>query len=209
MPAANIVPTEVGELKDSLYQILQESTTPAEQDKDVSLTQTLGVSLTSAIKKDGVNIIQLQNHVDNRQLAVNVIEALRTVDSLHEALLTGQCKVRPAQITADQQEIKRLQQELNEVQTKLITYDGDVQDGEVIEDETNKSSTEEKLDDVLVDLFHQGMLWATFQDMTKKRYIEIAIKLCKGDLKKASLALGVNPQYFKKIMEKMDVVIPD
>lgn len=48
--------------------------------QDVAANQSMGVNLTSAVKKDGVNIIQLQNVKAIGKITTHVVEALRELD---------------------------------------------------------------------------------------------------------------------------------
>jgi hypothetical protein len=50
--------------------------------QDVTANQSMGVNLTSAVKKDGVNIIQLQNVKAIGKITTHVIEALRKLDAI-------------------------------------------------------------------------------------------------------------------------------
>jgi len=205
MPAANVVPTEVGELKDHLYQILQDTNAPppAEQsDKKVSLRQDLGVNLSPTIKKDGVNIIQLQS-VDNRHLTVNVIEALKTLDSLHEVLLTGQCKIRPAKMLEYEKEVNGLKQQLKDAETKLLEYDGDVQDAE-FEESGEQPVSGVTIESLFGEIFQQGTTWSDFQDLMKKKYAEVALSQT-TTIREAAQILDLQPSYFSTILKKLGI----
>jgi len=73
--------TDLIQLKNLLYDTL----TAEEEDSgtDVVANQNLGVNLTKAIKKDGVQIFQLQSVV-NKKITNNVIKSLKIVDKLQE-----------------------------------------------------------------------------------------------------------------------------
>ena len=67
-------------LKENMYDILDME----DDDKDetnITANQGMGVQLTNAMKKDGVNIIQMQNVV-NKKVTTNVVKSLRLIDKL-------------------------------------------------------------------------------------------------------------------------------
>ena len=63
-------------LREILYTIL---TGVTEEQTDIKANQQMGVQLSSAVKKDGVNIIQLQNVISQKVIS-SVTEALRFLD---------------------------------------------------------------------------------------------------------------------------------
>ena len=67
---------ETDRLRELLYGIL---TGAVEKETDVSLSQNMGVALSSAVRKEGVNILQLQSF-NYQALAVAVTDALKLID---------------------------------------------------------------------------------------------------------------------------------
>ena len=52
---------------------------------DISLNQRMGINLSTAIKRDGVNIIQMPiQSVVNKRITCNLVEALRVIDSIKD-----------------------------------------------------------------------------------------------------------------------------
>lgn len=74
--------TDLVALKNLLYDTLaaddEESTST-----DITASQNLGVSLTNAIKKDGVQIFQLQSVV-SKKVTNNIVKSLKIVDKLQD-----------------------------------------------------------------------------------------------------------------------------
>ncbi|MCP4156687.1 MAG: hypothetical protein GY757_53735 [bacterium] len=67
---------EITPIKGLLYDILNAGT---QDDGDVSVKQRMDVALSSAVRKDGVNMIQFQNVVTNK-IVLKVTEALQILD---------------------------------------------------------------------------------------------------------------------------------
>ena len=71
-------------LKETMYEIITTDNNPSQGSGEVKATQNMGLALSNSVKKDGVNIIQVQQ-VDNRQIINKTIEALRVIDDLQKA----------------------------------------------------------------------------------------------------------------------------
>lgn len=85
-------------LRDILYDILVSGDDSGDQ---ITATQKMAVALSNAVRKDGVNVIQLQNVV-NQKVIQKVTEALRFLDRhMEESLLTSQ-NVAEAEIIEDE-----------------------------------------------------------------------------------------------------------
>lgn len=67
---------EVDKLRCVLYDLLTGS---VENDDAPNVTQNMGIALTNAMRKDGVNIVAVQS-VNIRKIALKVTEALRVLD---------------------------------------------------------------------------------------------------------------------------------
>lgn len=69
----------VRDLKPIIYEIIKAAT--CSNDNAISATQNLGVNISNSMKKDGVNIIQLQN-VNGESIIPRLIDALQLIDKL-------------------------------------------------------------------------------------------------------------------------------
>lgn len=70
-------------LRNSLYQLLEAATQEeGNGDNSVQAHQALGVQLTNAMRKDGVNIIQMQNIKAIGRITSTTVQALRELDQL-------------------------------------------------------------------------------------------------------------------------------
>ena len=57
-----------------------------EDTRDINLTQLMGLSMTKAISKDGVHLVQIQSVID-RKVAYNLVEVLKILDGLEEEVI--------------------------------------------------------------------------------------------------------------------------
>ena len=73
---------ELAPIRQIFYDIL---TSESDQPSDVNALQQMGVSLSHAARKNGVNIVQLQNVV-SKQIVHKVTEGLRLLDDLDHRL---------------------------------------------------------------------------------------------------------------------------
>lgn len=74
-----IVSQDLNTLRDAVYEIV---TPPAEQNQpDISQNQSMGVALTNSMKKEGVNIIQIQQTVNVHVISTSV-KALKIIDNI-------------------------------------------------------------------------------------------------------------------------------
>ena len=96
---------EIGQLKNLLYDTLILDEQP--QDRDISLTQNMGVSITKALSKDGVNLVQIQSIVD-KKIIVNMVQALKIIDTLQYAELERELKETRAVVEKAKRKVKRL-----------------------------------------------------------------------------------------------------
>lgn len=173
MSTAALVPIEVFELKNTLYETLEIE--PEKDERGVTLDQRLGVSITNAIKKDGVNIIQLQSNVDNRRVTHNIIRALKIVDNLHTSLLAGTKRFEPAKEIGYQNQIRELEHKVTNLQPPVVEI----------------TRVDEYIASDVVDwYFESGISLHDFLVTMKKKFVEIALRKFKTD-KEAAERLGV------------------
>ena len=71
-------------IKQLLYDLL--SANNQADETSIAANQQLGVSMTNAVKKDGVNIIQLQNVISHKVIT-SAVEALKLLDQIQNEAL--------------------------------------------------------------------------------------------------------------------------
>ena len=86
----------LGKLKELMYNII--TCEPETKDPTVAANQGMGVQLSPNMKKDGVNIIQVQN-VNNYKITSIAINSLRLIDEIVQHTIVN--KVESKQITPD------------------------------------------------------------------------------------------------------------
>jgi hypothetical protein len=91
--------SDLRSLRDILYDILLSGEDSRDQ---INATQKMAVAMSNAIRKDGVNVIQLQNVV-NQKVIQKVTEALRFLDRHTEESLLASQNVAEAEIVVDEQ----------------------------------------------------------------------------------------------------------
>jgi len=74
--------SELVALKDLMYDTLTIEDSK-DDDKNITAHQNMGVQLSSAMKKEGVTIVQMQN-VINKQVTLNLVKALKIIDKLQD-----------------------------------------------------------------------------------------------------------------------------
>lgn len=168
----------VSNLKPVLYELL---TNACMQDSGASgeITQNLGVSLTNAVKREGVNIIQIQN-VKLDSIVPQIVVALKMVDQL----------VQREAITVKQIEMKE-----EEVEAKAIEH--------VPKDVDDDTDPIEELCDFM---YEQKMNWNKVSDLIKVRYVEF-LKGKVGNTKKAMEFLEVSATSYYLAKKRLDVGI--
>ena len=76
---------KIHDLKSALYELIEEVAAGATKENannaDVQLQQNMGVNLSNAIKRDGVNIIQIQSMQINR-IIPKIIDCLKIIDDV-------------------------------------------------------------------------------------------------------------------------------
>ena len=78
-----IVNKDLGTLRNAVYEIV---TPPPEQSiPDINQTQNMGVALTNSMKKEGVNIVQIQQTV-NVHVINTSIKALKIIDNIQNKI---------------------------------------------------------------------------------------------------------------------------
>lgn len=70
----------VSDLKPALYELLQ-AACDVDPSRELAVSQQMGVQLTPSMKKDGVNIIQIQN-VKMEMIVPKLIDLMKMVDEL-------------------------------------------------------------------------------------------------------------------------------
>jgi len=75
-----ILDSDIINLKECLYDILMAEEEKPDNTPDINAIQNLGVSMTRAVQKDGVNIFQLQS-VRSHKVTLNVVKALKLLDN--------------------------------------------------------------------------------------------------------------------------------
>lgn len=102
---------DVGALRNILYEIL---TAEDEGPSSINATQQMGVSLSNAVKKDGVMIVQLQSVV-NKVIVKKVVEALTLLDGP-----TDEVEALPYPETVDQFLDRHLEEGYSLVEIKKL-----------------------------------------------------------------------------------------
>jgi hypothetical protein len=84
------------ELRNTLYRLLEAATQDdGNGDNNVQAHQAMGVQLTNAMRKDGVNIIQLQNVKAIGRVTSTTVQALRELDALEVGYTEAQLLPAP------------------------------------------------------------------------------------------------------------------
>jgi len=188
MPHAN-VPDEVEELKETLYQML---TVDPNDERDVKIGQKMDVALSPAIKRDGVNIIQLQN-VDNR-ITTNVVEALKITDRLQSTLMTGTRRLKPS-IEKD------LKQQIETLEQQIARHNGD----DVIDITPKQIEHKDPIKDIVSGFFNDGTTMREFLNEMKKEYVKYALDVSSSD-KEAAEKLDLQPTSLPGLKKRLDLI---
>ena len=159
------------DLKNVLYEMLTTLTQNGnKQDDPVQVTQQLGVQMSKAVQKDGVNIIQLQN-VHMSLVVPHLIEGMKLIDELAFEL--------PKEF----------------VQVKQITH-APIQIEPIDADE---EEDDDPIDTCCKFLYDQKIQWKEMQELMKARYAEY-IRGEFEHVGEGADFLGIQRTYYSKIL---------
>lgn len=167
------------ELRNSLYELLEAATQEDDNGggNNIQAHQALGVQLTKAVQRDGVNIIQLQNIRAIGRVTGATVRALRELDALEVGYVeAGMAQARP--LIAHQAQVE-------EVEDTVTTCEAP----------ETALTVESALSWLCEHLVGAGM---GVQDVVKVvRYgaAVAAMGLHNNNVKAASKALGIQPSY--------------
>lgn len=108
------------EIKNILYEVLTAGDNEGQTNLEpmIKATQNMGVSVSSAVAKNGgVNIFQLQNIV-HQKVIKNVVEALKIIDKMPLLLVP----VEPLLIEEPKEQIKTLEEVIEDALDNDLTY---------------------------------------------------------------------------------------
>jgi hypothetical protein len=186
----------VSSLKPLLYEMLITATGKGNNGSQLDLNQSLGVNLSNAVRKDGVNIIQIQN-ANLESIVPGIVDILQIVDKLemkYSPLLDADRQLNNLNHRLTQIELKR-PPEVIDVVAKEVKEEEEVKEEVKVEDEEDIDPIEELVDFA----YEQQFDWNTISDLMKVRYVEF-LKRKLGTTSKAVefLKISVTSYYSAK-----------
>jgi hypothetical protein len=162
------------DLKAVLYDMLTAVTQNGENANPAKVTQQLGIQMSKAVQKDGINVIQLQN-IHLNTVIPHLIEGMKLIDEL--------------QLTMRRDEIIEMKQiEMKQIEMKPI--------------EMKPEEVEEldAIDAACKFLHNQSIGWKEMQELMRTRYA-MYIRTQFETYKEGADFLGLQRTYFSKILK--------
>jgi len=112
-----MLPEKIKKLKEILYNtLILDHTQGADQN---TITQNLSVSMTNAVKKNGINIFQIQSVVQNK-IIVNIVNALKVVDEIQEEMIENVTPIDSTYLL--DRKIKQLEEHIKKTDLSLKDF---------------------------------------------------------------------------------------